>query len=100
MTPELLLGTVAGMMLAVALLALARLGLRGGRLVGLSRRRFVCPTLHRQVTCELWRNLRTSQLEGVRSCTAFDDPEDVRCELDCAAILNRGLPLEGEQGRL
>jgi hypothetical protein len=100
MTPDLLLGTIAGMLLAVALVALARVGLRGGSLVGLSRRRFVCPNLRREVSCELWRDLRTSQLRGVRSCTAFDDPEDVRCEADCAAILNRGLPLQGEQGRL
>lgn len=100
MTPDQFVGTIAAVMLAVALLALARFALRGGRLIGVSRREFVCPKLHQQVTCELWRDLRTSQFKGVRSCSAFDDPEDVQCEADCAAVMNRGLPLEGAQGRL
>jgi hypothetical protein len=94
------MGTIGGMLLAVALLALARLGLRGGRLIGVTQRHFVCPNLHQPVTCELWRDFRTSQMKGLRRCTAFEHPEEINCEAQCAAIMNRGLPLEGGQGRL
>jgi len=100
MTLDLAFSLMIALPVAAALVLLARLGLRGGRLAGLTKRRFVCPERRETVTCELWRDLRISQWKGVRSCTAFDPPERLRCEAACAAIMNRGAPLEGEGGRI
>jgi hypothetical protein len=59
----------------------------------------VCPKLGQGVACTLERDLRTGQFGRVRSCSAFSDPEDVRCDVECAARLNLGLALPGEQER-
>ena len=93
-------GVVAGSLLFGAVLALAVVyGLRGGRLLLPQARRFVCPGSGRTVECMIVRDVRTGQFKHVETCTAFSDPTDVRCEEDCAALMNLGVPLAGEQGR-
>lgn len=93
------LGLASGLLLAVTLIALAGYGLWGGRLRLLQRRRFVCPLFHTTVDCWMVRDIRTGQWKHVRSCSAFVDASDVRCAGDCAALMNLGFPLAGEQGR-
>jgi hypothetical protein len=99
MTPDQWLGLASGLLLTTGAAALAYEGMRGGRLWRAQPRRFVCPLSGRHVECTLVRDVRTGQFKRVESCTAFDDPSDVRCAADCGALMNLGHPLAGEQGR-
>ena len=91
---------VAGSLLFAGVLALAVVfGLRGGRLLLPHSRRLVGPVSRRAVECTIVRDVRTGQFKHVETCTAFADPTDVRCDEDCAALMNLGFPLAGEQGR-
>jgi hypothetical protein len=71
----------------------------GAAAVRAQPRRFACPLSGKDVECTLVRDVRTGQFKRVESCTAFDDPSDVRCAADCGALMNLGHRLAGEQGR-
>lgn len=83
--------------LAVLILALGRLADRSERQQRALRRQFLCPRSREPVECVLVADARTGEWVGVRSCSAFPDPEDIRCEGNCVKLLNLGFTLGGEE---
>lgn len=50
-------------------------------------RRFLCPKTRREVDLVLMRDPGTGAAIGVRSCSAFADPDTVACDKPCLAQL-------------
>lgn len=46
-------------------------------------RRFVCPKTHREVDLVFLRDAASGAAIGVKSCSAFLDPETVNCDKPC-----------------
>jgi hypothetical protein len=90
-TPEHVAGLLSGAALAAIGAMLARAGLKGGGLRRSQHCALVCPRLERPVECRVVQDLRTGQWKGVSSCSAFEDPRRVLCELDCVKQMNLGL---------
>ena len=86
------LGMLFGLLIIVAALSLARIGLRGGWLRQEKSVHLACPVFGGDVDCEMVQDVRTGQWKAVRSCSAFAEPTQVSCEQDCARLLNLGLP--------
>jgi len=84
---------VAGVALTAMVIALGYLGLRGGGLWRAQKRRFVCPDLGTEVSCEIVRDIRTGQWKEVRSCSAFAAGEGIPCDQECRKVMNGGFPL-------
>ena len=55
-------------------------------------RHLTCPLSAETVDAVMVQDIRTGQWKAVRSCSAQPDGE-VRCERDCARLMNLGLPL-------
>jgi hypothetical protein len=55
---------------------------------------FVCPKHNQVVEANLVQDRTTGKWTGVTSCTAFANPEHVRCDKLCVELLNRGIELE------
>lgn len=55
----------------------------------IEQRRFLCPVLRQKVVAQLVRDSRSGQVIGVRSCSAFSDPEAVACAKPCVPGFNR-----------
>ena len=49
----------------------------------IEQRRFLCPVLRQKVVAKLVRDSRSGRVIGVRSCSAFADPEAVACAKPC-----------------
>jgi hypothetical protein len=80
-----------GFGVALALLALAWLGFRGGKAAREQGVRFVCPHLKSVVDCRIVQDLRTGQWKQLNACSAFADPEDNTCDRECVRLANLGL---------
>lgn len=87
MTPSEGTALLAGSALAAA----AGTSLLGGGLRREQRFGFLCPHLGKSVDCRVAQDVRTGQWKAVRACSAFDDPEQVLCDLECARLANLGL---------
>lgn len=85
-------GVVFGLLVVVAALSLAWIGLRGGGLRQEKTVRLGCPVFGGEVECEMLQDVRTGQWKSVRSCSAFAVPTQVSCEQDCARLQNLCLP--------
>ncbi len=48
-------------------------------------RALICPIRRRSVSLTVVTDRRTGRTLGVRRCTAFTDPEDVRCRRECVS---------------
>ena len=81
----------AGAASAAALLALARVGLKGGALDHVQTCCFVCPRFDEVVACAIRQNVRTGQWNDVEACSAFTQPDKVLCGQDCRRLMNLGL---------
>jgi len=46
-------------------------------------KRFICPTLRRKIDAEIVRDAESGVAIGVKSCSAFTDPETVACDKEC-----------------
>jgi hypothetical protein len=46
------------------------------------------------VTCTLVRDLRSGRWTSVQSCSAFANPRDVDCRMECLDALNRAGDVE------
>jgi hypothetical protein len=86
-------GLAGGMAILVLWGGLAWLGLRGGKARCVHTSRFVCPALGVAVDCRMEQDLRTGQWKHVESCSAFADPSQITCDLECARTLNLGYRL-------
>jgi hypothetical protein len=49
----------------------------------IEQRRFLCPILRQKVVAKLVRDAQSGRVIGVRSCSAFSDPETVACPKQC-----------------
>jgi hypothetical protein len=58
---------------------------KAARAYSLERRRFRCPKGPVEVDATLVREVRSGQAIGVRSCSAFANPEMVACDRACVA---------------
>ena len=76
--------------LVLVVLVLAWLGLRGGKAAREQRVRLVCPHLKSVVDCRIVQDLRTGQWKQLNACSAFADPEDNTCDLECLRLANLG----------
>jgi hypothetical protein len=83
---------VLGLGLALAVAALAWIGLRGGGLRVEQGCSFVCPRYGSAVECRIVQDVRTGQWKGVTACSAFPLGQ-VLCEEDCARLMNLGARL-------
>ena len=86
--PPYWIGFLSGLAL---LLVLAWLGLRGGKAAREQSVRSVCPHLKNVVDCRIVQDLRTGQWKALTACSAFADPEDNTCDLECLRLANLGL---------
>jgi hypothetical protein len=77
--------------LALVVLVLAWLGLRGGKAAREQSVRLVCPHLKSVVDCRIVQDIRTGQWKQLNFCSAFADPEDNTCDLECLRRANLGL---------
>jgi hypothetical protein len=98
MTPEQVIGLLAGLALGAGVGAVAALGLRGGQLERVQECRFECPRFRETVTCRISQDIRTGRWRQVESCSAFADPEKILCERECAKLLNLGFRLLPRHG--
>ncbi len=55
----------------------------------IEQRRFLCPDLRQEVLATLVREARSGVVIGVRSCSAFRDPERVVCTKACVPVFGR-----------
>ncbi len=53
------------------------------------QRRFLCPDLRQKVVATLVREARSGAVIGVRSCSAFRNPERVVCTKACVPLFGR-----------
>lgn len=65
----------------------------GGGLRKIQGCRFACPARRTMVICRILQDVRTGQWLDVQSCTAFDVPDHVECDQECARLLNLGFRL-------
>jgi hypothetical protein len=49
---------------------------------------FICPVHKKDVEVAMVRDRRTGDYTGVRSCSAFANPENVTCNMACVAYAN------------
>lgn len=87
----------AFVIVAFALSALARAGLRGGELRRTQTLPLWCPTSGDLVSCHIVQDVRTGQWGEVVSCSRFGAAA-VTCGQECAGLLNLGLPPDARDG--
>lgn len=62
-------------------------------------RRFLCPALRTKVIAKLVRDAESGRVIGVRSCTAFTNPETVTCDKECVPGFKRSPAPQEPAGR-
>lgn len=82
---------VLSVAVAIGLLSLARVGLRGGELSKQQACDVVCPRLHKVIQCRIVRNIRTGQWGEVERCSAFRPSDAVLCDRECVRRMNLGV---------
>ncbi len=92
MMPE-WMGLLFGLALAAVVALAAWVGLRRDRPLREQSLRFFCPLLRKAVDCRIVQDMRTGQWKRVEACSAFADAPAVRCEKECAKLMNLGFPL-------
>jgi hypothetical protein len=70
-------------------LALWGFGVRMGRYHQWRRRSIVCPGSAKWVNTTLVEDSKTGRVVDVARCSAFDDPDHVRCRKQCIEMENR-----------
>jgi hypothetical protein len=90
MTPIEWMTLLWGFALVAFVLALAVLGLQGGRSTCELQCSVACPRRKETVSCRLVKDVRIGQFRDVASCSAFANPRNVTCERDCLRLLNLG----------
>jgi len=81
---------IAGGGLAVVLMGwLASRASKAGRGKHYASQCVACSKKHEVFDCTFVQDNATGKLEGVARCSAFDDPERIKCEENCVDEINQ-----------
>jgi hypothetical protein len=85
------LTVLAASLIAGAVATAVAQWLLDGRLRRAQECGLVCPRLHKSVVCRVVQDVRTGQWKALEACSVFKGPGGVRCDCECARLVNLGI---------